>query len=576
MTATADRLSYDVIVAGCGAAGMTAALTARRRGLSVLVIEKAEHFGGAAARSPGSLWLPNNEVLRAAGTADSPEGAQEYLAHVAGHGAPAGLRRARLHGGPAMVEFVRRHTPLSFTWSPEHSDCYPDAPGGAPWGRSVGPAPLAAGVLGAEAERLAPAGPHSYPGVPLTQDDSRMVNLVTRHPLGFVRRCEVTVRHAAARLRGQRLLTMGQALAAGLREGLTSAGVPVWLNAALVGLRASGDRVTGVEVLRDGETASLTASRGVVLACGGFEHNARMRQALHRQPTNADWAAGPAENTGDGLLAAVRAGAAVDLMDDAWLAPVIPLAGEPRICRSELATPGSVVVDAAGHRFVNEAAPHVDVGRAMYGPGARSRSGPHTGPAAGPARNLPAWLIIDQRHRDRYPFGALRPRAPFPGAWHTQGVLRRASSLPDLAERIGIPADALCATVDRVNRFAQDGVDADFGRGANAHDRYYGDPRNQPNPCLGRISRPPFYAVRLVPGDFGVTGGLRIDAHARVLREDGTPIGGLYAAGDVATSPTGRAYPGPGAVLGSAMTFGHLAALHLAAQEERSRDPVVT
>jgi 3-oxosteroid 1-dehydrogenase len=194
----------------------------------------------------------------------------------------------------------------------------------------------------------------------------------------------------------------------------------------------------------------------------------------------------------------------------------------------------------------------------------------------GPAQNLPCWMIIDQRYRNRYVFAGVPPRRPLPGRWYKAGVVVKAATLPELAAEIGLSGDALTATVERFNRFARDGKDADFGRGDSGYDRYYGDPTIKPNPCLSPIDQPPFYAVVMVPGDLGTKGGLRTDVRGRVLRNDGSVIHGLYAAGNVSAPVMGHTYAGPGATIGPALTFGYLAARDIAeraaaSHKERSR-----
>ncbi len=329
--------------------------------------------------------------------------------------------------------------------------------------------------------------------------------------------------------------------------------MPLWLNTELLELvQDDAGRVTGVVVRRDGEPVTLHARRGVVLAAGGFEHNEVMRKQHQREPIGTGWTVGAVANTGDAIRAGQDLGAAVDLMDDAWWGPSIPLTGGPWFCLAERTLPGCIMVNGDGRRFVNEAAPYVDAVHAMYGPG------------DGPARNIPTWLIADQRYRDRYVFAGLGPRQPFPKRWFEAGAIRRANTVEELADEIGVPPQQLRGTVDRFNEHARTGEDADFQRGRSAYDRYYGDPFNRPNPCLAALTDAPFYAVKIVPGDLGTKGGLRIDVHARVLREDGDPIPGLYAAGNSSAAVMGRTYAGPGATLGPAMTFGYLAAQHMA------------
>ncbi|MBK1788688.1 3-oxosteroid 1-dehydrogenase [Prauserella cavernicola] len=555
MAGDADRSAeFDVAVVGSGAAGMTAALAAAHEGLDVVVLEKAACFGGSTARSGGGVWIPGNEALRAAGVTDTPEDARRYLESIVGDVVPAERRQAFLDHGPDVVAFVHEHTPLRLRWVRDYSDYHPEAPGGRPGGRSVEPAPLDGKVLGAELAHLEP--PYSAPplGVPITQADFRWLSLLARHPRGLARLVALGLRWLRGRLTGQRLLSMGQALSAGLRAGLQRADVPVWLSTPMTGLRTQDGVVTGVLVDSGGEELLVRARLGVVLASGGFEHNEQLRQKYQRQPIGTQWTVGAVGNTGDGITEGLRLGAGVDLMDDAWWGPSLPLTGGPWFALAERSRPGCVMVNARGERFVNESAPYVEAVHAMYGPG------------DGPAHNIPTWLVFDQRYLNRYMFTGLGPRQPLPGRWFKAGVAAKSSTLEGLAERIDVPADALAATVQRFNGFARRGVDEDFGRGASAYDHYYGDPRTRPNPSLGALERAPFYAVRIVPGDLGTKGGLVTDVHARVLREDGTPIDGLYAAGNTSAAVMGRTYAGPGATIGPAMVFGYLAARHLAAQ----------
>ncbi|KHD76497.1 3-ketosteroid-delta-1-dehydrogenase [Actinoplanes utahensis] len=555
---------FDIVVVGCGGGGMTAALAAAHQGLKVVVIDGAATYGGSTARSGGGLWLPGPE-------------AATYLQHVAGAEVSASRRDAFLKYGPDVLAFVREHTPLEFARVPGYPDYHPEAPGGLAEGRTVEPRPLPVHEVAADLGTLAAPYRAAPNGMAVTAVDYRWLSLGLRHPRSML----TAVRLAAGRLRGRRL-TMGQALAAGLRAGLRAANVPVLLGTPMSSLIVERGRVTGVvagpsgprsreagdrveESSRPGQEASgsrqrgeagttgerrLRARRGVVLASGGFEHNEAMRR--RHQGLGAEWTVGAAGNTGDGIEAGRRLGAALDLMDEAWWGPTLPLTGGPYFCLAERNLPGSLIVDGSGRRFVNEAAPYVDVVHVMLG---RTGSGTH----------LPAWLITDRTYRDRYLFAGHPPRAPLPRRWFDAGVAHRAGSLDGLAQRIGVPAGALRETVERFTGFAASGRDEDFGRGDSAYDRYYGDPRQRPNPCLGALRKPPFFAFSLVPGDLGTKGGLRTDERARVLQTDGTPIPGLYAAGNAAASVMGRGYAGAGATLGPAMTFGYLAALDLAA-----------
>jgi 3-oxosteroid 1-dehydrogenase len=548
----ADQAAFDVVVVGSGAAGMTAALAAAHHGLDVVVIEKTGRFGGSTARSGGGLWVPGNEVLRRAGVADTPEQAAAYLAHVVDGCVTGARQKALLDHGPAMLGFVRAHTPVDFAWVPNYADYYPEAPGGLAKGRSIEPVPLNERVLGAELAHLNPPYLPAPPGVTITQRDYRWLSLGPRHPRAMLAAAKVAGRLARARLLRQRTLSLGQALAAGLRAGLLAKGVPVWLDTPMTGLHVVDGRVAGVGVTRDGAAGLVLARRGVVLAAGGFERNEQMRQRYQRPPIGVDWTTGAAGNTGDAIAAGEAAGAALDLMDDAWWGPAVPLPSGPFFCLAERSLPGCILVNGAAQRFVNESAPYVDAVHAMYA--GHSPAAPH----------IPSWLIADQRYRDSYVFAGLPPGKRLPRRWYAVGAVHQAPTIAELAGQVGLDAAALATTVARFNEFAAAGKDADFHRGDSAYDRYYGDPRRRPNPNLAPLAKPPFYAIKIVPGDLGTKGGLRTDERARVLRADGTPIPGLYAAGNTSAAVMGHSYAGAGATIGPAMTFGYIAALDLA------------
>jgi len=543
---------FDVVVAGSGAAGMTAALTAAGRGLRVVVIEKSDHFGGSTARSGGGVWVPGNSVLERAGVRDTPELASIYLAHVAGDCVSPARQHALLEHGPAMLDLVRARTPVDFAWVPGYADYYPEAPGGLASGRTIEPVPLDGRALGAELARLNPPYLPAPDGMAITAADYRWLSLGTSHPRAIWTTAKVTGRMATTKLLRRRTLSLGQALAAGLRAGLSSAGVPVWLGTPLTGLLLENGRVAGVHARVEGEHATIRARRGVLIATGGFERNAAMRARYQRQPIGADWTTGSAGNTGDGIVAGQQAGAALDLMDDAWWGPSIPLTSGPFFCLSERSLPGCILVNGDGRRFVNEAAPYVDAVHAMYE--GHTEASPH----------IPAWLILDQRYRNSYVFAGMPPRKPLPRRWYAAGAASRAETLAALATQVKISAHGLEETVERFNGFARSGKDADFGRGDSAYDRYYGDPRRRPNPNLAPLAQPPYYAVKIVPGDLGTKGGLRTDERARVQREDGSVIPALYAAGNASAAVMGHSYAGAGATIGPAMTFGYIAALDMA------------
>ena len=542
---------YDVVVVGSGAAGMTAALTAAKRGLSCVVVEKAPTFGGSAARSGAGIWVPNNPVLAAAGVRDNPEQAARYLAAVVGDTVPVERQRAFLASGPSMISFVLANSPLRFRWMEGYSDYYPELPGGMPNGRSIEPDQLDGNILGAELAKLNPPYLATPPGLVVFSADYKWLALAAVNPKGAAVAAACLARGTAAALAGQKPLTMGQSLAAGLRAGLIAAGVHVLLNTPLVDLSVTGGAVTGVVVSQGGTPGLIKARRGVIVGSGGFEHNAAMRAQYQRQPIGTDWTVGAKENTGDGHRAGQRLGAALDLMDDAWWGPAIPIPGDPYFCLAERTLPGGLMVDAAGKRFVNEAAPYSDVVHTMY-----DRN--PTAPA------IPAWLVVDQNYRNKYLFRDVAPLLPLPASWYQSGAVVKASSVEALGSAMGVPANSLRGTVNRFNTFAWSGVDGDFRRGASAYDHYYTDPYVLPNSCLAPLWAPPFYAFKIVPGDLGTKGGMRTDARARVLREDGSVIPRLYAAGNVSAAVMGHSYAGAGSTIGPAMTFGYVAANDIA------------
>ncbi|MBL1078791.1 3-oxosteroid 1-dehydrogenase [Nocardia sp. 2] len=548
--------TVDLIVVGSGAAGMAAAITAARHGLSTVIVEKSRYWGGSSARSGGGVWIPGNSVLREHAPADDLEAARTYLHHIVGGHVDAARIDAYIDRGAEALEFLMAHSALRLEWVQGYSDYHPEAPGGLAAGRSCEPKAFDARALAGD---LATLHPH-YAESPLIvkQGDYRWLSTGLRHWRGPLAGLKVAGRTLWGKIRRQRLVGFGSALMAELMMGVRAAGVPVRLNTAMTELITENDRVVGVVLESRGSTTVLRARHGVVLACGGFDHNAEMREKYHRAPVSAEYALGAATNTGDGITAAVRLGAALSFMGDAWWAPSIPLP-KPKgtwFALAERSLPRSIMVNARGVRFMNESLPYVEATHRMFG-------GEH-GLGDGPAENLPAWLIFDQTYRSRYVFCGVPGLQPLPRSWFESGAITSADSIAELAEKIGVPADALTGTVHRFNEYARAGTDPDFGRGVSAYDHYYGDITNKPNPSLGELSKGPFYAARMVPGDLGTKGGIDTDADARALRADGSVIEGLYAAGNTSAPVMGYTYAGPGATIGPAIVFGYLAALDAA------------
>lgn len=547
--------TYDVVVVG-GGTGLMAAITAADAGLRAIVVEKTEYLGGSTAMSGGGMWIPGNPVLRDAGLADSRERAATYLDNVVGETAPRERRHSFLEHGGAAVEVLRRRTPLSFGHMPEYADYFSDVEGGSASGRAIEPKPFDVASLGEDAA-LVRKGPVEAPvPMPVTSVDYKWMNLMLRKPL---RSWPKIIRRVAQGVGGKVLLKRnyaagGYALAAGLVAGARAAGVELSIRTPLREIVVDGDRVTGVVVERDGRQVRIAARRGVILAAGGFDHNLEMRRKYQSPALQQGWSFGNPGNTGDVIRIAEAAGADLALMDQTWWFPAIPPAapgGQPSVLLAERSLPGSMIVDGTGHRFFNESVDYMTAGRIMLGLD------------DGEAPHLPAWMIFDQQYRNSYVLaGGIFPYQPLPKAWYDAGLAHKAGSIDELATKLGIPG--LREGVKRFNLLAAQGHDDDFQRGQTHYDRYYGDPTNTPNPNLRPLTKGPFYAVQVVPGDLGTCGGVRADEYARTLRPDGSVIEGLYATGNCAGNAFGNVYPGPGATIGQGITFGYIAASHAA------------
>ena len=544
----------DVVVVGAGGAGMTAALAAAHQGLDTVVIEKSAHFGGSTARSGGGVWIPGNRTLREAGQVadDDAEQARLYLDSIVGDVVPKIRRDTYIDRGPEVIDFLLDHTPVRLSWVPQYSDYLPEQPGGRAGGRTVEPRPMDGRILGDELARLHPPYAKAPANLIVTQADFRKISLGLRTLRGPLTMMRVLAKRMIDSMRGRKMYAMGNALTISLRKGLLDAGVPIHYETALTELIVEDGRVVGVRATHDGTETVIRARRGVILGSGGFEQNDALREKHLPSPTQAAWSTGAASNTGAGIEAGAAVGASTALMDDAWWGPTIPLPSGPWFCLAERNLPGSIIVNSAGQRFMNEALPYVEATHEIY-----------KGEATG-VSHVPAWLVMDQRYRNRYLFAGLSPRQPFPGRWMKMGSVHKAATLNDLAAAVDVPAAALTETIERFNRFAEAGVDEDFHRGDSAYDRYYADPKVTPNPSLHRIDQGPFYAVKIVPGDLGTKGGIVTDERARALRADGSVIDGLYAAGNCSSAVMGYTYAGPGATIGPAMTFGYLAAEDIA------------
>ncbi|KQS00438.1 3-ketosteroid-delta-1-dehydrogenase [Williamsia sp. Leaf354] len=560
MTST-DHLEaeYDVVVVGAGGAGMSAAITAASQGLKTVIIEKSAYWGGSTSRSGGGVWIPNNSILERDGVKDDPEAARTYVRSIVGDVVAPERIDAYIDNGPKVLDFLSEHAPLDLEWVKNYSDYYPEAPGGRVGGRSCEPRPFNAKKLGADFANLHPQYTKAPLGVVVKQSDYRWLSTGLRHWRGPLKIMQVGLRMIWGRVTRKHLIGMGAALMSELLLGVRKLGVPLLLNTGLTDLVTENGRVVGVTVDADGTPTTIRARKGVILACGGFEHNEEMRKKYQREPIGTEWTTGAPSNTGDGINAGIKIGAAVSFMEDSWWGPTIMLPRGPWFALAERSLPCSFMVNTRGKRFMNESLPYVEAVHQMFGG--------EYGQGEGPGENIPAWLVFDQTYRDRYMFASVSGRQPLPGKWFTTGAVLKAGTLESLAEKMDVPADALVATAERFNGFARNGSDEDFGRGVSKYDHYYGDITNKPNPSLGELTKAPYYAVKMFPGDLGTKGGINTDVAGRALREDGSIIEGLYAAGNTSSPVMGHTYAGPGATIGPAMVFGYLAAMDIAASD---------
>ncbi|WP_439669745.1 Succinate dehydrogenase/fumarate reductase, flavoprotein subunit [Cupriavidus necator] len=549
---------FDVVVVGSGAGGMLAACRAADRGLSVVVLEKSSQYGGTSAVSGGGIWIPLNHHIAPAGGGDDYATALEYILACAGeHGDPQRVR-AYLEQAPRMLQYLEQQAGVRYYTLPRYADYFQKVPGAMPGYRALDPMPFDGAQLREEFARLRPPSPGTLVGGRVAVTSAEAHALLCRAP-GWL---GLAVRQFARywldlgwrrKTRRDRRLTLGNSLVGGLRRAMMDRAIPLWLDTALQDLIVEDGTVRGVRAVQDGRVVEIRALRGVILAAGGFERNQAMREQYLPQPTQAAWSATPPNNTGDGIRAAQAAGAGVALMSHVWGAPTVHVQGEEkqRALFIERAMPGCLVVNGQGRRFVNEAAPYSEFVPAMY------RDHEKTG------SSVPAWMVFDAAFRHKYPCGPILPGSVMPDRGipaSLSGILVRADSLAQLAQRIGVDAGGLADSVARMNHYAATGVDEEFGKGDNLFDTYYSDPAVRPNPCLAPIGKAPFYAVRIDAGDIGTKGGLVTDASARVLRDDGSAIAGLFAIGNTSASMMGTSYPGAGSTLGPAMTFGFIAA----------------
>ena len=481
-----------------------------------------------------------------AGVPDNDEDSITYLRGATAGSTPDDRLTTYVEWAPKMLEWVCKHTRLKVVSLPEYADYYPRIDGSKPGGRTVEAEYFHGRELGDELLKLRPSGIQTLMLGRICFTAAEARTLLCRSPGWILLSMKLMLRYWLDipwrfKSKRDRNLAMGNGLVAPLRASLADRNIPLWLDTPAKELVVEDDRVVGLVVEKAGKPIRIHAKRGVILGAGGFEGSQKMREKYLPNPTHRDWSAANPENTGDAINMGLKLGAALDHMDDAWWGPVTVVPGEDRarMLVIEKSLPGSILVNKAGQRFVNEAAPYVDVVNAMYEWNTEE------------APSVPAFLIFDARFRRSYPCGPFLQSSQQPD-WaiskllKQKDYLKKADTLDELAAQLGINADGLKATVEKVNEYARTGKDLDFNRGDTIFDRYYGDLNVKPNPCLAPIVEGPFYALESFPGELGTKGGLRADVHSQVLKESGDAIPGLYAIGNCSSPLAGRTYPGAG------------------------------
>jgi succinate dehydrogenase/fumarate reductase flavoprotein subunit len=557
MSATRD---VDLLVLGSGAGGMTAALTAAILGLDVMVVEKTQFVGGTSARSAGSVWVPNSR--HSPPGSDDPDKALLYLRAALGNRLRESMMLAYLRAGPEMVAFLEDNSAVAFRPYAYHPDYLATLPGATLSGRVLEPLPFDAVVLGKHFASLRPPLPEFtlFGGMMVDRTDIGHLLNATKSPRSMLHAAGLMSRYGLHRLRFSRgaRLVMGNALVGRLYHSLLERGVPVLTSTNVDRLTEHDGRTAGAILASSQGQVSIRSRLGVVLATGGFSRNPELR--AHMLPASLSAHSPVAEGaTGDGAALARTTGGHLgsEHASNSFWSPISlrrrrdgSTAVFPHLVLDR-GKPGLIAIDPDGRRFVSESTNYHLFVEAMFA-ALKDRPGQS------------CFLICDDDFIGKYGLGMVRPRRLNLRGAIDDGYVTRADTIDDLARALGVPLAALAQTVARHNAFADTGVDEDFGKGSDAYQRNLGDAAHKPNPCIGALAKPPFYAVKVYPGDIGTSMGLVTNEHAQVTRADGSPVPGLYACGNDMDSIMAGIYPGPGITLGPAMTFGYIAARHAA------------
>ncbi|CAH0992347.1 3-oxosteroid 1-dehydrogenase [Sinobacterium norvegicum] len=562
----------DVLVIGSGNGAMTAALSAYELGLKdVLLLEKADKFGGTSSVSGGGIWIPNSHYSKAAGAQDSLDEARAYLKDTTpADEVPWQMVDNYLQNAPKMLKFLsERSEHIDYISLGHYPDYYMQSPGARDGHRSLEPQPIKKSDLGDDMHNLVDTHHMIYmlDRIGMTQEEAQILMTRAKGWIGLTMKLFANYLTDFGWLfknKRSRRITCGSAGVARLFLALKDRNIPLWLESPMKELITEDGKVVGVLAEKNGKPYRIKANKGVILAAGGFEKNQQMRDQYLPKPTNASWSGGVDTNTGDAHIAGMAVGADTRLMNSAWWCTTISAPDEPapRLAIIEKSMPGSCVVNMRGERIANESQNYMAYQRELFDKHSAD------------SEQVPAYMVFDNRFRKEYVVGplltkGLRPDSQLPKSYFENGFMAIADNIDDLADKLGIDKAGLNSTVKNMNEDSVAGKDREFGRGDTAYDQYYGDATVTPNPCMAPINEGPFYAIRIDPGDFGTHGGLQTNINAQVIREDGSAIDGLYACGNCSAAilPT---YPGPGSTLGPAMTYGWLAAKHLAGVENEA------
>jgi succinate dehydrogenase/fumarate reductase flavoprotein subunit len=554
----------DVIVIGSGAAGLSCAITARKRGLDVVVLEKEPVFGGTTALSGGVLWIPMSHHGLKQNPKDRADLVHTYMIEEVGNFYDEAAVQSFIENGPKMVDFFERETEMKFVPT-LYPDYHPNVPGGADIGRSILAQPYDIRGLGKDMARLKlPLKTITFMGMMFNSSNADLKHFfrATKSLTSFWYVTKRLVNHIKELILYQRAVqvTSGNALAARLAKSALDLDIPIFTSTPAQKMLIENDQVIGVQTGGDGAGQNIKARLGVVLACGGFPHDVkRIAHAYsHIKSGGEHLSATPTSNTGDGvqMAEAIGADAAVRFKDSAAWMPVSKVdygKGEvgafPHLL--DRYKPGVIGVLRNGKRFTNESNSYHDVGVAMI-------------QACKDQTETAMWLVCDKEALGKYGLGFVKP-APMPiGKFIRNGYLLTGSSLAELAQAAGISAVGLEDAVHEYNLGAVEGKDMQFGRGTTAFNRYLADPEQQPNPCVAPILKGPFYAVKVVMGDLGTFDGIQTSVVGEVKKRDGSVIKGLFAVGNDRASIMGGKYPAAGITHGPNMTFGYVTGNHIA------------